>query len=247
MRKGSEQLSYSDRIRPVLGSRVDLLQSWILRDANTVLDLGCAFGCISTQLAVGARQVYGIDVNYNYSAAAHSSYRNAAFFAGAAEAIPFADSSFDCIVMTEVLEHVADEPTSLAEVHRVLVSGGTLLLTVPHRGPLSFLDPENILVRLPRIHEFLYGLKWGATGGMLPKTQEHRHYSLQPLQDLLGASFVVDEVYRSGFVVYSLATLLKLFFKTGRPVSALNSLISWDYARQYGSISCNLALRARKP
>jgi ubiquinone/menaquinone biosynthesis C-methylase UbiE len=240
------QLPYLDRTQPFIGSRVDLLQSWIPRDAKTILDLGCAFGYISTRLATSARRVYGIDVNYKYIAEAHSSYRNAAFFVGAAEAIPFADSFFDCIAMTEVLEHVADEPRSLAEVCRVLVPGGTLLLTVPHRGPLSFLDPENILIRLPGIHRFLYRLKWGSTGGMLPKTREHRHYSLESIQGLLGTAFVVEEVYTSGFLVYSLATLLKLFFKKGRLVSMLDSLMSWDYAHQFGSISCNLALRARR-
>lgn len=246
MLKEPGQISYSDRINPFMGSRVDLLQSWIPRDAKTILDLGCAFGYISTRLATSARRVYGIDVNYKYIAEAHSSYRNAVFFVGAAEAIPFADSFFDCIAMTEVLEHVADEPRSLAEVCRVLVPGGMLLLAVPHRGPLSFLDPENILIRLPRVRRFMYHLKWGTIDGMLPKTQEHRHYSLESIRGLLGTAFVVEEVYTSGFLVYSLAYLLKLFFKKGRLVSMLNSLISWDYARHYGSISCNLALRARK-
>ena len=97
MLKEPEQITYSDRIQPFVGSRVDLLQSWIPRDAKTILDLGCAFGYISTRLATSERRVYGIDVNYRYIAEAHSSYRNAVFLVGAAEAIPFADGLFETV------------------------------------------------------------------------------------------------------------------------------------------------------
>jgi ubiquinone/menaquinone biosynthesis C-methylase UbiE len=236
----------SDRINVHLGRRLELLQAWTPVDARSVLDVGCAFGAITAGLAINGRELYGIDVNHEYVIDAHSHYQDIAFLVGAGEALPFPDNHFDCVVMSEVLEHVADEPRSLAEVCRVLAPGGTFLLTVPHRGPLSFLDPDNILYHLPGMHQFLYRLKWGATDGMLPKTQEHRHYSVEAIQRLLGTAFVVDEVYSSGFLIYCLASLLKLFFKRGPLVPVLDSLISWDYGRRYGSISCNLALRARK-
>lgn len=239
-------ISPSKRINVQLGRRLELLQTWISESARTVLDVGCAFGVVTAGFVTDGRKVYGIDVNHEYIIDAHSHYRDIVFLVGATESIPFRNNYFDCVVMSEVLEHVVDVSRSLAEVYRVLAPGGTFLLTVPHRGPLSFLDPDNILFRLPRIHRFLYRLKWGTTDGILLKTQEHRHYSLESIQRLLGTAFVVEEVYPSGFVVYRLATLLKLFFRRGRSVSVLDSLISWDYARQYGSVSCNLALRVRK-
>jgi SAM-dependent methyltransferase len=45
-----------------------------------------------------------------------------------AEALPFEDSSFDCIVATLVYCTVSDLARSLAEAHRVLRPGGTLRL-----------------------------------------------------------------------------------------------------------------------
>jgi SAM-dependent methyltransferase len=57
--------------------------------------------------------------------------------------IPFADSSFDHILCTEVLEHVEDPAALVAEMHRVLRPGGTLLATVPfsarvHHAPYDY-------------------------------------------------------------------------------------------------------------
>jgi SAM-dependent methyltransferase len=47
------------------------------------------------------------------------------------EELPFADDSFDLIVATDVIEHVAAEQEALRELRRVALPGGALLLTVP--------------------------------------------------------------------------------------------------------------------
>jgi SAM-dependent methyltransferase len=47
------------------------------------------------------------------------------------ESLPFEDSSFDLVCATDVLEHIAAEQEALAELYRVAVAGGILLLTVP--------------------------------------------------------------------------------------------------------------------
>jgi SAM-dependent methyltransferase len=48
-----------------------------------------------------------------------------------AEALPFADGSFDLVVATDVIEHIDDDRAALAELRRVAAPGGRLLLTVP--------------------------------------------------------------------------------------------------------------------
>lgn len=57
---------------------------------------------------------------------------------GYSQRIPFPDSFFDSVVMSEVLEHLSDEvlEETIAEVHRVLVLGGHFLGTVPARENL---------------------------------------------------------------------------------------------------------------
>ena len=48
-----------------------------------------------------------------------------------ARRLPFADGAFDRIVAAEVLEHIDDDGSALAELARVLRPGGTLAISVP--------------------------------------------------------------------------------------------------------------------
>jgi SAM-dependent methyltransferase len=48
-----------------------------------------------------------------------------------ADALPVADSSFDLVLCTQVLEHVPEPSRVLEECRRLLVAGGRLAITVP--------------------------------------------------------------------------------------------------------------------
>lgn len=58
---------------------------------------------------------------------------------GRIEAMPFADRQFDCVVASEVFEHLTDSqrPRGLEEIRRVLKPGGYLVGTVPYREILE--------------------------------------------------------------------------------------------------------------
>jgi SAM-dependent methyltransferase len=57
-----------------------------------------------------------------------------------ASAIP--DSTYDCVILTQVLQFVWDVPAALATIHRVLRSGGVLLATVPGISRISPQEAE---------------------------------------------------------------------------------------------------------
>jgi SAM-dependent methyltransferase len=50
---------------------------------------------------------------------------------GSATRLPFADATFDVVSAFDVVEHCADDALALAELTRVLVPGGRLLVSVP--------------------------------------------------------------------------------------------------------------------
>jgi ubiquinone/menaquinone biosynthesis C-methylase UbiE len=54
---------------------------------------------------------------------------------GDIQRLPFPDGAFDCVIASEVLEHLPDDRGALAELTRVLRPGGILAVSVPRTGP----------------------------------------------------------------------------------------------------------------
>jgi SAM-dependent methyltransferase len=54
---------------------------------------------------------------------------------GDALSLPYADETFDCVIASEILEHVPHDEAAIAELIRVLKVGGTLAVSVPRWLP----------------------------------------------------------------------------------------------------------------
>ena len=102
-----------------------------LRTGQSVLDFGCGPGTISVGLAraVEPGEFHGVDIEESQielarAAAAAGGHANATFHVGDVTALPFEDETFDAAHCHTVLNHVPDTEATLAEVKRVLKSGG---------------------------------------------------------------------------------------------------------------------------
>ncbi|HWP65717.1 MAG TPA: class I SAM-dependent methyltransferase [Candidatus Limnocylindria bacterium] len=93
------------------------------------LDVGCGTGRLVTEL--GRRwRCYGTDVSR--TALAHSLRRGCdGLVNAAAERLPFRAGSFVLVTALDVIEHADDDRAVLAEICRVLVRDGTLVVSVP--------------------------------------------------------------------------------------------------------------------
>ena len=105
-----------------------------------VFELGCGGGINHALFDEGAITSYaGIDPHPSLldgaRAAAQAKNWAADLRAGRGEAIPFADSSFDCAVCTFTLCSVEDPAQVLAELRRVLRPGGRVLFCEHGRAP----------------------------------------------------------------------------------------------------------------
>jgi ubiquinone/menaquinone biosynthesis C-methylase UbiE len=54
---------------------------------------------------------------------------------GDALSLPYADETFDCVIASEILEHITQDDAAIAELIRILKVGGTLAVTVPRWLP----------------------------------------------------------------------------------------------------------------
>ena len=118
---------------------------------GNLLEIGCGIGVDSIQLARCGFRVTAIDLTQSAIEIAkrHGAYRlvDIDFQTGNAEALAFANNSFDAVYSFGVLHHTPDMPKAITEVHRVLKLGGTAYLMIYHRQ--SIVDWVHRLFHLP--------------------------------------------------------------------------------------------------
>lgn len=105
-----------------------------LQGDEVVLDIGCANGILAHHLQGQVGQLHCLEPNQEYLKEAQKIIKQAKFYNGTAENLPFPDNHFDMIFMLDVL-YYTDEKKTIEEMKRVLKPGGTLILTVPYLRP----------------------------------------------------------------------------------------------------------------
>ena len=122
--------------REVLVDRLDLDPASL-----TALDVGCGGGLLAEEFARLGCQVTGVDPSEPSLETARAHARESGleidYRKGVGEDLPFEDGAFDVVYCCDVLEHVDSVPTVVAEIGRVLKSGGVFLYDTINRTPLS--------------------------------------------------------------------------------------------------------------
>ena len=106
-----------------------------------VLDYGCGSGYGSKLIAESAISVVAVDVAQDAVryAASHYSSENLSFsHIDPERPLPFEAGRFDTVLSFQVIEHVPDPDSYLAEAARVLKPGGRLVIATPDRRTRLF-------------------------------------------------------------------------------------------------------------
>ncbi len=237
--------------REHLFDRYKLLFDWLPAEAAPVLDVGCGNGIYTQHLARKCGAAVGVDHNQKNLAWAKSEFPFCDFVLSNGESLPFADGAFGAVMLTEVLEHTRDDRQTLREIARVTRPGGTLLLSTPHRGLFTGLDPDNTLNMLfTRLSKMRIPKPGGGRFYENFKFDWHRHYGEEELRDLLGDDWRVEEVAFGGFLLYPLLygveNLIDSFGSTRsywQDYRLLRRVRGLDFDLSFGKLSYNIALR----
>jgi len=110
--------------------------------AGTSLDIGCG----SSRILSGLGLVVGADIELKKLRWARK-YDKPLVSASIFE-LPFRDAAFDCVICSQVIEHITASDMPFLEMGRVLKDGGRLILGTPDYGRLSWRIIETLYHRL---------------------------------------------------------------------------------------------------
>jgi SAM-dependent methyltransferase len=156
-----------------------------------LLDLGCGGGRHAFEAARLGAQVVALDAQGDEVARVRATMgamsdageiddSGAGVVQGDALRLPFADGAFDRVIAAEVLEHIPDDASAMAELARVLRPGGTMAVTVPRLGPEAvnwalcreYHDVPGGHVRIYRHSTLVRRLR---RSGLRPLSSHHAH------------------------------------------------------------------------
>jgi ubiquinone/menaquinone biosynthesis C-methylase UbiE len=123
--ENNEEALYLNEIFPAI-------KQWGAKQEGKLLDVGCGQGNIVQQMTPdGAIQYYGVEPSSYLLSRALELYSKCewcTFHQGSFAALPYTDHFFGAGMSINVLSHVSDLGTSIAEMFRVLKSGSSVLL-----------------------------------------------------------------------------------------------------------------------
>ena len=181
---------------------------------GALLDVGCGRKPYRDTYFSGAQTYTGVD---------YLTDRSEPDIVASATDLPLNDKSFDTVVSTEVLEHVAEPLRALREMQRVLKPGGYLILTTPMYWPR---------------HEVPYDFFRYPYDGLLYLIKESG-FELVRMFNRGNSYAFVGQVIQHG-----LATFLGL--KVIR--SAINTFFLWcDRRHRYDALTLGWTVVARRP
>jgi SAM-dependent methyltransferase len=121
---------YEELFGQITARSIDsLLEAAEVGRGDRVLDVATGPGYVAARAAERGSEAVGVDVARAMVALARERHPELEFHQADAEALPFADGSFDAVVANFLVLHLGRPERAAAELSRVLVPGGRLALT----------------------------------------------------------------------------------------------------------------------
>lgn len=158
------------------------------KEAGKVLEVGSGLGYLTYALSKKGYDIQGIDISFPAIMQAQKRYGNLFQCTNIHHYSQHMGGRFQTVILTEVLEHIADPEKFLASIVHIIAPGGSIILTTPNK---SAYDPDVIWeTEPPPIHLWWFSEKSIETLGkkfglnveftdFTPYTQSHRQHLVQ--------------------------------------------------------------------
>ena len=143
-------------VRPIIASA---------QSVSRLLDIGSGAGVGAALIAQRAAVQHVTCIDLSVPALEEVRSRGFAALVASAEGhkLPFADGTFDIVVLDEVIEHLVDTDSIMDEIHRVLKENGQLLISTPNLA--SWFNRLALLIGLqPAFSEVSFRKIYGRPG-----------------------------------------------------------------------------------
>ncbi|MGN8549058.1 class I SAM-dependent methyltransferase [Bradyrhizobium sp. 13971] len=160
-----------------------------VKAGDILLDAGVGLGRLLS--AFPEHERYGVDIAFDYLDRTKRLGVHVAL--ASLEELPYPDAAFDCVISTDVLEHVLDFYRATREIERVLKPGGNFVLRVPLEEDMSvyydYREFDYVHVRRfdlwsLRLHfERILGLEYVLDAPVLPTYRGASTSRLRPIED----------------------------------------------------------------
>lgn len=129
------------------------------RNPNRILDVGCGNAWVAELFCSSANEVVSMDISHTNVGKALEKfpYKNHSGVVADVLNLPFRENSFDCIIASEIIEHVVHPNHFVENLIRILKPGGVLLVTTPYKEKLQYnlcIHCNKLTPRHAHIHSF---------------------------------------------------------------------------------------------
>ncbi len=145
------QYWWSNRFYAILARRAG-------RGGGRLLEVGSGLGHLAARLE-GHFETFAVDVNPWALVKSKAVATRTPLSLASAEALPFRDGVFEVVIIKHVVEHLPHPERAIAEAGRVLVPGGSLILSAPNLTSVArswkkerwigYRDPTHISLKEP--------------------------------------------------------------------------------------------------
>lgn len=208
MTRNEADMAFKKRVRTIF--------EWVdPQDDDVILDCACGRGFYLNMFRyVSACKLVGLELEWPIIQKAKRNVghlpaimlNNANIYA-----LPYADNSFNAVILSEILEHIERDVDGLREVRRVLKPDGVVAITVPNANYPFWWDPINKTLETV----FHTHIGRGPLAGIW--ANHVRLYTAEQLRDAVeAAGFVVEE--ERAFTHHSFPFIHNLVYGLGKPL-----------------------------